>query len=137
MKRSQTWKPFRYAHAEIRTQVVVICGPTLYQLDDEGALSENEKKYQSSQETEVYPLAFSELVTLVDSQTKSKAPAIYWLQDIANLYKQQLEQLEVKQWEVNSTRLKSRQLAEIPKVEAHKREIDILLVFNINVPSAW
>ena len=30
--------PFRYAHAEIRTQVVVICGPTRYQLDHGGAL---------------------------------------------------------------------------------------------------
>jgi len=27
----------RYAHAEIRTQVVVICGPTRYQLDHGGA----------------------------------------------------------------------------------------------------
>ena len=27
--------PFRYAHAEIRTRVVVICGPTRYQLDTE------------------------------------------------------------------------------------------------------
>jgi len=25
--------PFRYAHAEIQTQVVVICGPMWYQLD--------------------------------------------------------------------------------------------------------
>ena len=24
---------FRYAHAEVRTKVVVICGPTRYQLD--------------------------------------------------------------------------------------------------------
>ena len=29
--------PFRYAHAEIRTRVLVICGPTRYQLDHEGA----------------------------------------------------------------------------------------------------
>jgi len=25
--------PFRYSHAEIRTQVIVICGPMHYQLD--------------------------------------------------------------------------------------------------------
>ena len=30
--------PFRYAHAEIRTQVVVICGPTRFQLDHGSAL---------------------------------------------------------------------------------------------------
>jgi len=29
--------PFRYAHAEIRTQVVVICDVTRYQLDHGGA----------------------------------------------------------------------------------------------------
>ena len=29
--------PFKYAHAEIRTRVVVICGPTCYQLDHGGA----------------------------------------------------------------------------------------------------
>jgi len=30
--------PFRYAHAEIRTQMVVSCGLTHYQLDHGGAL---------------------------------------------------------------------------------------------------
>jgi len=29
--------PFRYAHAEIQTHVVVICDPTRYLLDDGGA----------------------------------------------------------------------------------------------------
>ena len=31
--------PLRYAHTEIRTQVVVICDPICYQLDNGGALS--------------------------------------------------------------------------------------------------
>ena len=31
--------PFRYADAEIRTEVVVICGPTRYQLDHGGVYS--------------------------------------------------------------------------------------------------
>jgi len=30
---SKMKQPFRYANAEIRTRVVVICGPTRYQLD--------------------------------------------------------------------------------------------------------
>ena len=30
--------PFRNGHAEIRTQVIAICGPTRYQLDYGGAL---------------------------------------------------------------------------------------------------
>ena len=30
--------PFRYAHTEIRTQVVAICDPTCYQLDHRDAL---------------------------------------------------------------------------------------------------
>ena len=30
--------PSRYAHAEIRTRVIVICDPTGYQLDHEGAI---------------------------------------------------------------------------------------------------
>ena len=30
--------PFRYGHAEIRTPVIMICDPTSYQLDHEGAL---------------------------------------------------------------------------------------------------
>ena len=29
--------PYRYSYAEIRTRVVVICGPTRYQLDHRGA----------------------------------------------------------------------------------------------------
>ena len=33
--------PFRYAHAEIWTQVVVICDTTRYQLDHTGALRDH------------------------------------------------------------------------------------------------
>ena len=34
--------PFRYTHAEIRTQVLVICGPMRYQLDHGGDQSMND-----------------------------------------------------------------------------------------------
>ena len=38
MERSHRWNPpFRYAYVEIRTQMVVICGLTRYQLDYGGA----------------------------------------------------------------------------------------------------
>ena len=37
MKRSERWNVSRYSHAEIRTRVVVICGPMRYQLDHGGA----------------------------------------------------------------------------------------------------
>jgi len=33
----------RYVHAEIRTRVVVICGPTRYQLDHGGDASYNDR----------------------------------------------------------------------------------------------
>ena len=36
--------PFRYSHADIRIQVVVIYGPTRYQLDREGSLNLGERK---------------------------------------------------------------------------------------------
>ena len=43
LQREWSWvkdeTPFRYAHAEILTPVVMICGPTRYQLDHRGALS--------------------------------------------------------------------------------------------------
>jgi len=39
MKRSKDEIPLRYAHAEIRSQVIVICGPTRYQLDHGGAIN--------------------------------------------------------------------------------------------------
>ena len=32
-----------YGHAEIQTRVVVICGPTCYQLDHRGALSDQDE----------------------------------------------------------------------------------------------
>ena len=38
--------PFRYAHAEIQTQVVVVCGPTHYQLDHGGTPC---KQYENKQ----------------------------------------------------------------------------------------
>ena len=40
MKRIKDEMPFRVAHAEVRTRVVVICDRTHYQLDYGGALSE-------------------------------------------------------------------------------------------------
>ena len=36
--------PFRYAHAEVLTQMVVICDPTRYQLDNGGAMVWNVEK---------------------------------------------------------------------------------------------
>ena len=36
MKEVKDETPFRYGHAEIQTQVVVICGPMCYQLDHRG-----------------------------------------------------------------------------------------------------
>jgi len=37
--------PFRYAHAEIRTRVVVICDPNRYQFDHGGAMDKNTVQY--------------------------------------------------------------------------------------------
>jgi len=101
------------------------------------AAQENGKKDKSSQETEVYPLAFSELVTYIaETRTNSDCPAVYRLADMVNLYKRRLEQLGVENAEVNSTRLKDRLLAEIPDLEAHRKRRDVLLAFNKDVGSA-
>ncbi len=98
---------------------------------------ENEKKSQRSLETEVYPLAFSELVTyMAETKASSEGPSIFRLADMHSLYKQRLQQLGVESPDVNSTRLKDKLLAELPELEAHKKGRDVLLAFQEDVGSA-
>ena len=67
---------------------------------------ENQDDSELSQEMEVYPLVFSELLTyIVETKTSSDNPVIFCLADLVGLYKQRLEQLGMKT-HVNSTRLK-------------------------------
>jgi hypothetical protein len=61
------------------------------------ATIENQDDSELSQEMEVYPLVFSELLTyIVETKTSSDNPVIFCLADLVGLYKQRLEQLGMK-----------------------------------------
>jgi hypothetical protein len=78
---------------------------------------ENQDDSELSQEMEVYPLVFSELLTyIVETKTSSDNPVVFRLADLVSLNKQRLEQLGMKTPDVNSTRLKEKLLAEIPEL---------------------
>lgn len=92
-----------------------------------------ERQLHSSVEHSVYPLAFSELITyIVETSTSLESPFVFRLTNLVHLYK---ERLGDKQPNVNSTRLKETILDEMPEVEAHKQERDILLAFQEDIGS--
>ena len=51
---------------------------------------------------------------------------VFRLADLVSLYQQRLQQLGVKDHNVNSTRLKDKLLGEIPDLEAYKKGRDVL-----------
>ena len=66
---------------------------------------------------------------IVEIKTSSDNSVVFHLADLVSLCKQRLEQLGMKAPDVNSTRLKEKLLAEIPELESHKNERNILLAF--------
>ena len=70
---------------------------------------ENQDDSELSQEIEVYPLVFSELLNyIMETKTSSDNPVEFRLADLVSLYKQRLEQLGMKTPDVNYTRLKEK-----------------------------
>ena len=58
---------------------------------------ENHDDSELSQEREIYPLVFSELLTyIVETKTSSNNSVVFRLADLVSLYKQRLEQLGMK-----------------------------------------
>lgn len=80
------------------------------------------------------PQLFSELlVYLIETKTNAVDPVVFRLADLVSLYQQRLQQLGVKDHNVNSTRLKDKLLGEIPELEAYKKGRDVLLAFKEDV----
>ena len=91
-------------------------------------------QFQEVLRQDVYPLAFSELITyIVDTKSSKEGPSLLRLADMVQLYKQRLEQLGIEKPDVNSTRLKEKLLAEISELEAHKQERDVILTFDEDI----
>eukprot|EP00058_Branchiostoma_floridae_P021206 XP_002606696.1 hypothetical protein BRAFLDRAFT_72537 [Branchiostoma floridae] len=108
------------------------CLTSLY--NRERAYLRNVEQREQSQKQDVYPLAFSELVTyIVETKLSFEGPTIFKLADMVNLYKQRLQQLGMETPDVNCTRLKDKLLAELPELEAHKKGRDVLLAFRKDV----
>ena len=58
---------------------------------------ENQDDSELSQDMELYPFVFSELLTyIVETKTNSDNPVVFRLADLVSLYKQRLEQLGMK-----------------------------------------
>ena len=74
-----------------------------------------EKQCQEGLQQDVYPLAFSELITyIVDTKSCKEGASILRLADAVPLCKRRLEQLGMEKPDVNSTRLKEKLLASMP-----------------------
>ena len=88
-------------------------------------------QFQEGLQQDVYPLAFSELITyIVETKSSKEGPSLLRLVDMVQLYKRRLEQIGMEKPDVNSTRLKEKLLAEISELEAHKQERDVILTFD-------
>ena len=92
-------------------------------------------QFQEGLQQDVYPLAFSELITyIVDTKSSKEGPSLLRLADMVQLYKQRLEQIGgIEKPDVNSTRLKEKLLAEISELEAHKQVRDVILTFDEDI----
>ena len=98
------------------------------------------QEQESAQEhwKEVYPIAFSELVTHICGKKMSSDgtdPPIFKLSDLTKLYKQRLKQLGVDSPEVNSSRFKERLLCHIPGLLVQNQGRDVMLAFEKDVGS--
>ena len=97
-----------------------------------------ERKYQS-QEKEIYPLVFLELLAyIVETKLSTDGHVVFKLADLVSLYKQRLQQFGIgsSDSDIYLTRLKDKLLAEIPELEAHKSGRDILSASQKDVGSA-
>ena len=98
-------------------------------------------KQQKSDEqhlTEVYPIAFSELVTYIYEkkvESDSATPRSFKLAELTMMYKERLEQLGVDLPKVHATRLKEQLLEHIPKLKAYPEGRDIRLAFEGDIAS--
>ena len=99
-------------------------------------LSAIKKQTQEQQnEKEIIPLVFSELLAyIVETKASTEGPVVFKLADLTKLYKERLDQFEIKQT-VHPTRLKEMILKEIPELEAHTSGRDVLLAFAKDVGS--
>uniref|UniRef100_UPI00358FC12B uncharacterized protein isoform X2 n=1 Tax=Myxine glutinosa TaxID=7769 RepID=UPI00358FC12B len=102
----------------------------------------NTQEYEKNSDlvtgNEVYPAAFSELVTYITETRASSErtePVVFKLADLLTLYQQRLEQLGVESPNVNSTRLKEQLLSHVPQLEARHEGQDLLLIFKDDLGS--
>ena len=111
------------------------CLAALYN-KEKAHLSRTASSKEQNSSPDVYPLAFSELITyMTEAKLNSEGHTVFILAEMASLYKQWLQQLGVQVPEVNSTRLKDKLLKELPgaELEAHKKGRDVLLAFQDDV----
>ena len=110
------------------------CLTALYHRERAHIAAKNKEKVQSSQEKEVFPLVFSELLTyVIETRNSSDGPVSFRLANLVSLYKERLEQFGTDIPDVNSTRLKEKLLAEIPALETYKDGRDVYLTFKKDV----
>ena len=77
------------------TQVPSTCLVGLY--NRERAHRHVDKQFQEGLQQDVYPLAFSELITyIVESKSSKEGPSLLRLADMVQLYTQRLEQLGIE-----------------------------------------
>ena len=97
-------------------------------------LKQRDQENDTDAEKEMIPQVFSELlVYLIETKTNAVDPVVFRLADLVSLYQQRLQQLGVKDHNVNSTRLKDKLLGEIPELESYKKGRDVLLAFKEDV----
>ena len=110
------------------------CLTALYNRERAFLLKQRDQENDTDAEKEMIPQVFSELlVYLIETKTNAVDPVVFRLADLVSLYQQRLQQLGVKDHNVNSTRLKDKLLGEIPELEAYKKGRDVLLAFKEDV----
>ena len=97
-------------------------------------MKQRDQENDTDAEKEMIPQVFSELlVYLIETKTNAVDPVVFRLADLVSLYQQRLQQLGVKDHNINSTRLKDKLLGEKSELKAYKKGRDVLLAFKEDV----
>lgn len=95
-----------------------------------------EQSDENSPDKDVYPLAFSELVTYITETRNAcagKSPPNFRLADLSKIYNERLTQLGVKTPNTHKSRLKKQLLAHMPELESFTKGREVLLAFRKDI----
>ena len=114
----------------------LICLTSVYNRE-RAFLRQQRQQEQGQHDRQAYDRAFAERVTfIIETQRSSDGGHVFKLSDLAFLRTKRMEQLGLKEPQLQSTRLKEELIECLPALQAHKTGSQVLLAFKDDVGPA-